>query len=282
MFNKKLNQVQNVIAGQMASLRISPEDFTLVKIKLALSGTTFDKTKIDRVVVKIGAKTIWDVTGAQLNKYNNYKNQADNAKYLTLDFTERDQSIFPVKQVGGLDLMSLLPVGEVYVHIYINATAVAPKIDAVGYFERTQDNPFVTKMLPYSFTQSASGRFTLPLQFRGALLKRVWLFYNGPDWTGSTNGNIESVEVKKNSLVIHDQTCLDVRFDQAEYKKVPQSGLYVVDFIIDNNHDAHVQTIRNTKDGQIFDSFEFNAMLKDAGGATVSAIVEVLDTPTNL
>lgn len=282
MFNKKLNQVQNVIAGQMASLRISPEDFTLVKIKLALSGTTFDKTKIDRVVVKIGAKTIWDVTGAQLNKYNNYKNQADNAKYLTLDFTERDQSIFPVKQVGGLDLMSLLPVGEVYVHIYINATAVAPKIDAVGYFERTQDNPFVTKMLPYSFTQSASGRFTLPLQFRGALLKRVWLFYNGPDWTGSINGNIESVEVKKNSLVIHDQTCLDVRFDQAEYKKVPQSGLYVVDFIIDNNHDAHVQTIRNTKDGQIFDSFEFNAMLKDAGGATVSAIVEVLDTPTNL
>jgi len=282
MFNKKLNQVQNVIAGQMASLRISPEDFTLVKIKLALSGTTFDKTKIDRIVVKIGAKTIWDVTGTQLNKYNNYKNQADNAKYLTLDFTERDQSIFPVKQVGGLDLMSLLPVGEVYVHIYINSSAVAPRIDAVGYFERTQDNPFVTKMLPYSWTQSASGRFTLPLQFRGALLKRVWLFYNGTDWTGAANGNIESVEVKKNSLVIHDQTCLDVRFDQAEYKKVPQSGLYVVDFIIDNNHDAHVQTIRNTQSGQIFDSFEFNAMLKDAGGATVAAIVEVLDTPTNL
>lgn len=282
MFNKKLNQVQNVIAGQMASLRISPEDFTLVKIKLALSGTTFDKTKIDKIEVKIGAKTIWNITGAQLNKYNNYKNQADNAKYLTLDFTERDQSIFPVKQVGGLDLMSLLPVGEVYVHIYINATAVAPRIDAVGYFERTQDNPFVTKLLPYSWTQSASGRFTLPLQFRGSLLKRVWLFYNGTDWTGSTNGNIESVEVKKNSLTIHDQTCLDVRFDQAEYKKVPQSGLYVVDFIIDNNHDAHVQTIRNTNSGQIFDSFEFNAMLKDAGGATVTAIVEVLDTPTNL
>lgn len=282
MFNKKLNQVQNVIAGQMASLRISPEDFTLVKVKLALSGTTFDKTKIDRVVVKIGSKTIWDVTGAQLNKYNNYKNQADNAKYLTLDFTERDQAIFPVKQVGGLDLMSLLPVGEVYVHIYVNATAVAPKIDAVGYFERTQDNPFVTKLLPYSWTQSASGRFTLPLQFRGALLKRVWLFYNGTDWTGTTNGNIQSVEVKKNSLVIHDQTCLDVRFDQSEYKKVPQSGLYVVDFIIDNNHDAHVQTIRNTQSGQIFDSFEFNAMLSDAGGATVAALVEVLDTPTNL
>lgn len=282
MFNKRLNQFQNVAAGQMASLRISPEDFTLVKIKLGLSGTTFDKTKIDRVVVKIGAKTIWDLTGTQLNKVNNYKNQADNAKYLTLDFTERDQAIFPVKQVGGLDLMSLLPVGEVYVNVYISATAVAPKIDATGYFERTQDNPFVTKFLPYSWTQSASGRFTLPLTFRGSLLKRVWLFYNGTDWTGAANGNIQSVEVKKNSLVIHDQTCLDVRFDQSEYKKVPQSGLYVVDFIVDNNHDAHVQTIRNTNSGQVFDSFEFNAMLGDAGGATVSAIVEVLDTPTNL
>lgn len=282
MFNKPLNQFVGVAAGQMASLRISPEDFTLVGIKLALSGTTFDKSKIDRVRIKIGAKVIWDLTYAQLNKINNYKNGADSLKYLYIDFVERDQAIFPVKEVGGLDLMSLLPVGEVYVEVYVNAGAVAPKIDATGYFERTQNNPFVLKFLPFSFTQSASGRFTLPLQFRGSLLKRVWLHYNGTDWTGTTNGNVSRMEVKKNGLVIFDQTCLDNRFDQSNNKKVPQSGLYVVDFLVDNNHDAHVQTIRNTQSGQVFDAFEFNAYLTDAGGATVTAIAEVLDTPTNL
>lgn len=282
MFNKPLNQFVGVAAGQMASLRVTPEDFTLVGIKLNLSGTTFDKTKIDRVRIKIGAKVIWDLTYAQINKINNYKNAADNVNYLYIDFAERDQAIFPVKEIGGLDLMSLLPVGEVYVEVYIAATAVAPRIEATGYFERTQNNPFVLKFLPFSWNQAASGRFTLPLQFRGSLLKRVWLYYTGTDWVGNTAGNVERVEVKKNGLVIFDQKCNDNRFDQGNYKKVPQSNLFVVDFLVDNNHDAHIQTIRNTQSGQVFDAFEFNAYLKDAGGSTVTAIAEVLDTPTNL
>jgi hypothetical protein len=282
MFNKPLQQAVGVAPGAIATIRIPAEEFTLVGVKLALSGTTFDKTKIDRIKIKVGPRVIWDLTYDQLNKINNYKNQADNLKYLHLDFTERDQPIFPVKEVGGLDLMTLLPVGEVFIEISINATAVAPVINGTGYFEQRQGNPWVLKFLSFPFTQSAGGRFTLPLSFRGALVKRVWLHYTGTNFTASANGNINRVEVKKNGLTMFDQTDLDNRFDQAQFKKVPQANTYVVDFIMDNNHDAHVATVRNTQSGQVYDTFEFNTYLGDAGGATVTAVVEVLDSPTNL
>jgi hypothetical protein len=282
MFNKPLQQAVGVAPGAIATIRVPAEEFTLVGVKLALSGTTFDKTKIDRIKVKVGPRVIWDLTYDQLNKVNNYKNQADNLKYLHLDFTERDQPIFPVKEVGGLDLMTLLPVGEVFIEISISATAVAPVINGTGYFEQRQGNPWVLKFISFPFTQSAGGRFTLPLSFRGALVKRVYLHYTGTNYTANTNGNVNRVEVKKNGLTMFDQTDLDNRFDQAQFKKVPQANTFVVDFIVDNNHDAHVATVRNTQSGQVYDTFEFNTYLGDAGGGTVTAVVEVLDSPTNL
>lgn len=283
MFNKPLQQPVGVMPGSIATIRVPAEAFTLVGVKLALSGTTFDKSKIDRVRVKVGSRVIWDLTYAQLNGINNYKNAADSLKYLYLDFTERDQAIFPVKQIGGLDLMALLAVGEVYIELYINAAAVAPAINAIGYFEQAQGNPAVMKMVPFSFTQSASGRFTLPIQLRGALLKRIHCFYNGTAWTSTTNGNLSRIEVKKNGLVMFDQTDLDNRFDQANFRKIPQAGLFVADFIVDNNHDAHVTTMRRAGSGALlYDTFEINAYLTDVGGATITAIAEVLDSATNL
>lgn len=282
MFNKPLQQPVGVAAGSIATIRIPAEEFTLVGVKLALGGTTFDKTKITRVRVKVGPRVIWDITYAQINGVNNYKNGADNLKYLLLDFTERTQAIFPVKEVGGLDLMTLLPIGEVFIELYIDPTAVAPTISGTGYFEQRQGNPWVLKYLSFSFAQASAGKFTLPISLRGALLKRIWLFYTGTNWTSTTNGNASRVEVKKNGLVMFDQMDLDNRFDQSQFKKNPVANVFVVDFIIDDNHDAHVATIRNTQSGQVYDSFEFNTFLTDVGGGTINAVVEVLDAPTNL
>lgn len=282
MFNKPLQQAQGVAAGQIATIRVAPEELTLVGVKLALSGTTFDKTKIDRVRIKVGARVIWDLTYAQINAINNYKNSADSLKYLMIDFTERTQAIFPVKEIGGIDLMSAVAIGEVYIELYIAATAVGPVVNAIGYFEQRQKNPIVQKYVPFSVTQTASGRVTLPINLRGALLKRLWVFYSGTAWTASANGNMNRMECKKNGVVFFDQTDLDNRFDQSQFKKVPQAGVFVADFLIDDNHDAHITTVRNTESGQVFDAFEFNGFLTDAGGASMTVIAEVLDTVTNL
>lgn len=286
MINKPLPTVDNVAPGVTATVKIEPENLTLLGVLLRLGGTTFDKTKIEWIKVKVGSKTIWDVTMAQLNKINGYKNSFDNSAYVLLDFVERDQALFPVKEAGGLDLMALLSLGKVVVEVRIAATAVAPTIDAYGYYSRNQGNPWVLKYLRTPFSRSAAGDPVLPTQFRGAVLKRLGLDYTGTNWGATTDGNVKRVEVKKNGFVIFDQTCRDARLLQTHNKKVPQANMFMVDFIVDNNHDAHVATIRREKTAagaiDVYDNFEVKATLTDAGGSNIDIISEVLDSVTNL
>lgn len=282
MINKPLPQPLNIVAGQTAILTVPSDPLTLIGLKLILSGTTFDKTKIDTIKVKVGSRPIWDLTYAQIQAINNYKNDADNLAYLYLDFVERDQAIFPVKEVGGLDLPALLATGVVTVEIKINGTAVAPKIDVQGYYEQSQGNPIVLKYVPFTAAFNTSGKFTLPVQLKGAILKRVWVFFSGTAWTATANGNLSRMECKKNSMVFFDEFDKDNRFVQNRNKKVPQAGLYVCDFIVDNNHDAQVTTARMQGSNLVYDNFEFNAYITDAGGAALTVIAEVLDTAANL
>ncbi|MFA9273405.1 MAG: major capsid protein P2 [Candidatus Aquirickettsiella gammari] len=283
MFNKPLLQVVGVAPSSVATLRIPAEQATLVGVKLNFGGTTMADTNVSRVKLKIGPRTIWDLTGAQLRAINAYKNGAANSKYMWIDFTERDQAGFPLKEIGGIDLMAVLHIGEVYLEITIDGAAVAPTITAQGYFNQSQGNGAIVKFVPFSFTQSAAGRFTLPLSLRGAMMKRIWAFYSGTNGTAGANGNLSRLECKKNGLVFFDQMDLDARFDATQFKKVPQANLFVADYIVDNNHHANIATMRQVQNGQlVYDSFEFNAYLTDAGGATVNVIAEVLDSVTNL
>ncbi len=283
MWNKPLKQVIGVAAGAVATLELAAEQATLIGVKFKLTGTTFNTSHIERVRVKVGPKVIWDVTGAQLLAYNAYKNGAVNTKYLFLDFTERDQAPFPAKELGGLDLWALLAVGLVTVDVTIAAGAVAPVMTAQGYFEPSQGNPVVMKLLPYTCTQAFAGKQTLPLSFRGAMLKRIFNFYTGTDWAAATDGNVSRMECKKNSLPFFDQYCTDARFDQTNFKKVPITRLFVCDFLIDNNHFAAISTMRPANNNQlVYDSFEINSYLTDAGGSNSIILVEALDDVNNL
>jgi len=282
MINKPIPQPVNIVAGQTAILTVPNDPLTLIGLQLILSGTTFDKTKIDAIKVKVGSRVLWDLTYAQIQAINNYKNDADSAGTRFLDFAERDQAIFPMKQVGGLDLPTLLSVGQVTVEIKINGTAVNPKIEVTGHYEASQGNPICLKFVPFTAAYNTGGKFTLPIQLKGALLKRLWVFFNGTAWTANTNGNVSRMEIKKNSTVIFDQFDKDNRFMQNRNKKVPQAGLYCVDFIVDNNHDAQITTMRKDGDKFVFDNFEFNAYLLDGTGAALTCIAEVLDSATNL
>lgn len=283
MFNKPLLQVVGVAPSSTATLRIAAEASTLVGIKLKFGGTTMDSTHITRVRMKIGPRVIWDLTGAQITMINAYKNGASNVQYMWIDFCERDQALFPIKEVGGIDLMAVLPIGEVYLEMWIDGAAVAPTITAQGYFEQSQGNAAIVKYVPFTFATNAAGKFTLPLTLRGAMLKRLWCQYTGTNWTALLDGNLSRLECKKNGLVFFDQMGQDARQDQNQFKKVPQAQMFVADFIVDNNHNANVATMRNTANNQlVYDSFEFNAYMTDAGGGQVNVIAEVLDSVTNL
>lgn len=280
--NYPLQQPVNVAPGSIATLTIpTGGKLTLTGIMLSLSGTTFTKANVNSIKVKIGPRLIWDVTMAQLNAINNYKGNADGPGFIFLDFAERDQDLFPNKEIGGIDLYQAMSVGNVIVEINIAGTAVAPALSAKGYFEPAQGNPVVLKYLNYPASSAVAGKVTLPLNFRGALVKRLWSFYAGTNWTGAANGNLNRMEVKKNGQVIFDMTCLEARFVQAQFKKTPQAQLFVTDFIVDNNASAQITTISQSSDGtKTYDQFEFNSYL--TAPDALQNVVEAIDLITNL
>jgi hypothetical protein len=282
-FNKPLQAFQNVAANATATLRIPPEPLTLVGIAFELAGTTFTTANISSVRVKIGPKTAIDLTGAQLLAVNAYKGEAiSSTARFYLDLTEQDQAIFPQKEVGGYDLMSLLPFGEVTVEVAIGA-ATAPQLTAFGVFTPRQNNPMILKMLPFSFPATVAGRNTLPLNLRGALIKRLFAGYAGTDWTASANGNLTRLEVKRNGLVIHDMGCLTWRSLQSRARpaRSPQGRYYVYDPCLDDNPAGYLTTVDEVQRGVFIPApIEVNAYTTAAD--TVTVVAEVLDLPGNL
>lgn len=286
MFNKPLLAFQNVAANATAIARIPPEPLTLNGIVLELGGTSFTTANISTLRVKVGPKTFVDLTGAQLIAMNAYKGEAiSSTARIMLDFTEQDQGDFPAKEIGGYDLMSLVPYGEVTCEVSIGAAA-APTLAGFGIFTPSQGNPLVKKLLPFSFPATVAGRNTLPLNLRGALIQRLYVGYAGTDWTASANGNVNRLEVKRNGLVVHDLGCLTMRSLQSRMRpaRSPQSRYYVFDPGLDDNRAGYITTVDQLGSGQAARympaNLEINAYCTAADTCTVLA--EVLDLPGNL
>lgn len=273
MINQPLPAFSNVVANGVATLRVPSYDLTLNRIVLTLGGTALTKAMMTDIKLKIGSRTVYNASGADVDGINKYKGIFDAAGFLTLDFIERDQPDITVRELGGYSLPFLRKLGDMTIEITI-AGATAPTLSAVGFYNAPQQNPLLMKLIKFQSPSGVAGRFPINLQLGGALCKRLHLIYAaGADWTATTDGNINRVEVKKNGLVIHDMTCREVRFNQQEFRKVPQSRRYVVDFINDNNYASHL----NTKDAV---SLEVNTYLTIADAPVVLA--EVLDLPNNL
>jgi hypothetical protein len=269
MITQPLPPFLNVVASGVATLRVPKYEMTLNRIILTLGGTTFTKAMITDIKLKLGVRTVYNITGSRLDAINKYKGIFDAAGFLTVDFTERDAPDIKGKEIGGYDLATLKD--DLTVEVTI-AGATAPTLTADAMLTPSQGNPLIHKILYFPASSAVAGKFPANFNPMGALIKRVHFFYGGTDWTGTANGNVNRVEVKKNGLVIWDLSCLAARFIQQEYRKVPQSRLYVYDPIVDNNANGYLVTA----DAR---SLEFNTFLTAAD--SLNMYVEMLDAPYN-
>lgn len=262
MILQDLPPFNNVVATGVATLKVPKYALTLTRILLTLGGTSFTKAMITDIKLKLGVRTVYNITGAKLDSINKYKGVFDEATHLTIDFSERDAPTLQGKEIGGYDL-SLLD--DMTVEITI-AGATAPTLAAKGFFTPPQGNALIHKILYFPASTAVAGKFPINFNPQGALIKRVHFFYAG------TDGNLNRLEVKKNGLTIWDAANADAIFVQKEYKKVPQAQLYVYDPIVDNNQNGYLVTA----DAK---SLEFNSYLTAGDG--ISAYVELLDRPNN-
>lgn len=278
----RLPDFVGVAATGTATLKIPKLSATLGRLVLRLGGGAFTKAMISDIKIKVGSRVVWNVqtqgataAGTHLDRINKYRGLFDQAQNLTIDFTDRDFKSVAAQEIGGYDMTKFAE--DVFVEISI-AGATTPTL--VAYYMLTPpqgeaDDPtqLIQKLVAIPWSAAAGGRFTLPFEPRGSLIKRVYIMFGGTTGNATTDGNISKIEVKKNGLTLLDPQDTDMRFVQQEYKKVPQAQMYVLDFTFDNNLSGALPTA----DARVLE-FIMTLTATDSG----VAYFEVLDPPFNL
>lgn len=263
----KLLPANNVLATGLATIDLSNLLGTSIERIFLQLGGTFTKAMITLIQLKANGKIIWESTGAAIDARNAYRGITASAAFLTLDFaeifskTELGQNLGNIDTTAGINSLKL----EVAI-----AGATAPTLQGYAEINLPQTDPaqansraLIAKVARSTITVGAAGTFSLAVPHfavadGGSLFKRIAIF----------SANMNALVIKKNGIVIEDSVKALNDFNQAEYKRVPQTGLYMVDFVVDGNQSQ----LLNTRDAQ---TMEFLATF--SAGETVTIESEVLE-----
>lgn len=257
----------NVVASGVATASITPGR-TIERIVLALGGTTFTKAMLTLIKLKANGKVFFEGSASQIDKLNKYRGIADDAAFLSLDFTEIKGRDKLDQMVGAFDTSN--GISNITMECTI-AGATAPTLGMYLVESGAQNGPYqpvMTKLLRYPFSTSVGGTLPVVLPFggqQGAVIKRVHV--------DQTTGNMTGLVVKQDGLVIHETVAALNTFVAEEHGKVPQTNWYTADFIVDGNQGGALDT-RNAK------SMEWLLTLSAADSGYI--LVEYYDTLGNL
>lgn len=217
----------NVVATGVATASITPGR-TIERIVLKLGGT-FTKAMLTLVELKANGRTFYKGSATQIDKVNKYRGIADNASFLTLDFTEIKGRDKLDQMIGGFDTSQ--GISNITMECTI-AGATSPTLEMYLVESGAQVGPYrplLSKMLRYSFNTSVGGQILVPLPFkeRGASIKRIHF--------DTLGGLMTEVEIKQDSGVIFEATKAVNEFIQGEHGRVPQTNWFTCDFCVDGN-----------------------------------------------
>ncbi len=170
----------NVVPTGKSTATIPRYALTLLGVTLELGGTAFTKAMITRIVLRMGSRPIWNVTGPNLQKVNAYLQAYEQANFLEIDFTDARNKDLAGEFIGGID-MTRLPAGRLRSEVDI-AGATAPTLTGLVSWGPAQNNGLIRKLLEYTFNAGVTGRNSIPLDFMGALVQRIFIIYSGTDW----------------------------------------------------------------------------------------------------
>lgn len=263
---------QNVVANGTATANVTPGR-TIENIQLKLGGTSLTKAMLSEVKVKANGKVIVEGTGNQINALNAYRGHTIDAAYLDIPFAERvaEQSRAD-RNVGAFDTSG---VGTITTEVTI-AGATAPTLRNILHESAAQKKAdgtpadmaaLVSKILRYPWNTSAGGKLQIPIPFGatiGAIIKRIHVFHTG---------NMTGIEVKQDSLVVHESLKADNEYEQKRWGRLPQTNCYTVDWVLEGNMDRAL----NTRDAR---TLELLPTFSAADSGVV--LVEYLDVLGNL
>jgi Viral coat protein P2 N-terminal domain len=247
----QLEPFQNVSAAGtalMTTTRIWPNTLEYVVITLG-GGTPPTKAQISRILVRLGSKPIWDVTGSEIASICAYENRTATATILILPFSNFDARNVSEQFLGAIDF-GAVGVRDMTFEVTL-AGGVTPTLTALAEVAPPKvldaaSNVLFRALLRNPIAPSAAATF-LPLllnygQAGGALLRRLWFF----------SALVTALEIKRDGLDIYEQIPLATNNAiLLELQSLPQANIFTLDFIEDRIESKALTTIRKDAKGNV-------------------------------
>lgn len=237
-----VNPFNNVAASSLAQTKYTPvsRNSSLFGIVLTLGGTTFNESHVDSVRIRApgGKDLIPPISGARLRDMIEYDGMTfpTGRDHIPILFGDPTALTKAGRHVGNFD-HSVYP-GELTIEVQIGA-ATAPTLEAhalvdppksqmgLGYGDGEILRHRAIRETVLTPSAAVTGQ-AVPIGIgssAGALLKKVFFFHS----------NLTSLRVKKEGLDVFDDVSISLNehLQQDLYARLPQSGLYVYDRIVD-------------------------------------------------
>ena len=222
----KLPLIQNVGPNQRVSIRL-PLGVTYNKIVL-FGGGNITAALMSNVVLKInGSERIRWNTQAHLQARNSFNLGASDAAILELDFIEREGKDEAAMTLGAIAATAEAGVQDLTLEFDLATYTVTAASIITGVAE--VDVPSANRLIVRNrffqrvFSGATEEQIVLPFGMNGELIKRMYFF--------GTLAQLNSVRVRREGADEFEQLSVaQNEFFQKTYGKVPQAGLYVVDF----------------------------------------------------
>ncbi len=244
---EKLNQFPVVPTTGVASLVTNEMiDRSVHAILLELGGTTYDRSHITNLRVRLGGKDVVNgITAAQMQSLNDYDVLGSETAYVAIWFGDPTARTIRGQHLGDLDLSVYRQPLEIEV---TNSGATAPTLQAyalhsvpklqmgIGYndADAAQHRALIrTVIQPAAAVTMKSYELSLGGS-PGARLRRASFFHS----------NLTQVRYKKGGFTKYDEISIALNsYIQENYARVAQSGLYVLDRVVDGNQGEAETTV---------------------------------------
>lgn len=265
MFHDRILRVENAGNGKTALIQPSL-NATYDKIVLQLAGglAAVDLTEIR---IKANDVEIFTDTATNLDLRQAYQGVDTDVAEVVIDFTEPN-----ARGDAGLQYLASLPANmlkKLVLEVDIAANQGGgedfSQLTAVAEYRGPTKNPFILKRRKFIQVLAAAGDHDLflPSGVSGGIIKRLWLHE-------STAGRLTAAQLKVGGLIAqHYRTRAELTRVQERNGRVPQTGVVVMDFVVDGN----LQGALNTTSGA-----EVALRLTATGGAvTLTGFIDYID-----
>lgn len=277
----RLNQFPSVAASARATLVTDQLiDRSVHALIVERGGTTFTNAHLSNLRVRLDGKDLVNgITGAQLVDFNEYDGLTDVTNYTMYFFGDPAARTIRGQHLGDLDCSIYRKPIEIELDIGAATAPTAqmfaltgvPKLAmGVGYdnLEAAQLRALIRTVIQPAAAVSRNAYGVSLGSEPGARIRKVALFHT----------NLTRVELKKQSLTKWDDISIALNSAVAQqYARTPQSGLYMLDRIVDGNQGEAEATVQ--ADGR---PWNLQLSLTTSAADTITTFADVYSTHPQL